>query len=165
MLLTWPPVYQRLVLPAFGLCRTLRTPLRLALPRRRLTLLQAGVPPDLDVAHQRVAHRAALIRLLDGIAEVLGFHARHPTPDIQIYACDSHVLYVEGAHGADLQPLGRRAALGQDVRERHRKARAVGGGDELLRAGFALRALGSRGPGDGHFPHRFAAHRELAASL
>jgi hypothetical protein len=33
-----------------------------------LTLLQAGVPPDLDVAHQRVAHGATLIRLLDGVS-------------------------------------------------------------------------------------------------
>src|SRR5215208_1833888 len=83
--------------------------------RVELTLLQAGVPPDLDVAHQRVAHRAALIRLLDGVAEVLGLHARHPAPDIQIYAGDSHVVYVEGAHGADLKPLRRCAALGQNV--------------------------------------------------
>src|SRR5829696_8512115 len=83
--------------------------------RVELTLLQAGVPPDLHVAHQRVAHRAAFIRLLDGVAELLSFHARHPAPDIEIYACDSHVVYVEGAHGAYLQPLGRRAALGQNV--------------------------------------------------
>src|SRR5215212_10866441 len=86
-----------------------------AYARVELTLLQAGVPPDLDVAHQRVAHRAAFIRLLDGVAEVLDFHAWHPAPDIQIDACDSHVLYVEGAHGTDLQPLGRRTALGQNV--------------------------------------------------
>jgi hypothetical protein len=128
-----------------------------------LTLVQASVPPDLDVAQQRVAHGAALMRLLDGVAEVLGFHAGHAAPDIEIDARDSHVVLVERAHGADLQPLGRRAALGQNVGERHREARAVGG-DELLGAGYAVRALGARGLADGHLLNRSAPHRELTAS-
>src|SRR5918997_6570724 len=108
--------------------------------------------------------RASLFRLLDGALEALGVDARDAAADVEVRASYSHFVHVEGAHDADLQPLRGRAPLVQDVRERHREARAVRGGDELLGAGLAVRALGARGPGDGHLPHRPASDRELTAT-
>src|SRR5215211_8799887 len=92
-----------------------------------LILVQGGVDPDLHVAPQCVAHGAPLIRLLDGALEAPGVDARDAAADIEVYARDLYVVYVERAHGADLQPVWWRAPLVQNVRERHREARAVGG--------------------------------------
>src|SRR3712207_6142496 len=127
-------------------------------------LLQAGVHPDLHVAPQRVAHWATLVRLLDGALKAFRVYIRDVTADVQVDARDLHVVHVERAHGPDLQLLRGCATLVQNVRERHRKARAVGGGDQLLGAGLAVRALGARGPGDRHLPHRPATDRELAVT-
>src|SRR3712207_6720667 len=93
----------------------------------RLTFVEAGVYPHLHVAAQGVGDGAALLRLLDGALEALGVDARDAAADVEVRARDLYVVYVERAHGADLQPLGRRAPLVQNVRERHREARAVGG--------------------------------------
>jgi len=52
------------------------------------------------------------------------------------------LLGIKGDGGGDVQPRRLVAGPGQDIRERHRVAGGVGGGQHLLRAGLSLGPLG-----------------------
>src|SRR6185369_10401842 len=62
--------------------------------------------------------------------------------------------------GGDVELLGRVAALRELVRERHREARGVRGGDQLLGARLPVGSLGARGPRDRQLAERAAAAGE-----
>jgi hypothetical protein len=85
-------------------------------------------------------------------SEALLVEAGDPAVDLECGAGDDDaaaLLGIEGDGGGDVQALGRVAGLGQEVRERHRVAGGVGGGQQLLGAGLAVGALGPGCPGDG----------------
>src|SRR6266508_2133427 len=109
---------------------------------------------------QRLAHRAvrlgSLCRLLELLGRQPGDGAAHSDEDP-----GDALTGLEGDVGGGLQSLGRIAALSQRVRQRHREARRVRGGDELLRTRAPGRLFCAGGPRDveGAEARRFERHR------
>src|SRR5262249_17202131 len=111
---------------------------------------QARLKGDLG-AGERLADRAVGLGLLRGALEVLRRDARHSGADRQVDPGDALArLERDVRPGVDL--LRGSAGPREAVRERHREARAVRGGDELLGARLAIGLLGPRRP----------VHRELS---
>ena len=71
---------------------------------------------------------------------------------------------VENATRAGSEAFGWCAGLSEDERERHREARRMRGGDQLLRARLSLRGLRSRRPCDGQAAERAASRAQSPAS-
>ena len=69
--------------------------------------------------------------------------------NVEVDSGDLKRLIIQGTHGVDFEPRGRRVLRGQGVGERHRVARRVGRGYQLLGVRHALRALGAGDKGDG----------------
>jgi hypothetical protein len=92
----------------------------------------AGGEPEFGVASHSVRDRAQLLGLLNGVLEILIVNAEYSARHAQAQGGDLELLVVEDTHDIDIDTLRRRVVLGRDVGERHRVARRVGGGQQLL---------------------------------
>ena len=106
-----------------------------------------GVHITVQGVVEGLAHRAVLLGVLSGRDEPGLVQTRHGALHGDVDAGDAGAR-LEGHFGLGVQ-LGRRVAgLGESVRESHGEAAGMSGGDQLFRAGLAVRLLGTRRPGD-----------------
>jgi len=117
-----------------------------------LLLLERGVQGDVH-AGERLADRAARLRRLGGLGELLGVQALHLAAHREL---DARQLEAAGRVGAErhvglhVQRLRDAAGLADQRGQLHRIAGGVGGRDEFLGAGGSAGVIG--GPlGKGHF--------------
>jgi SDR family mycofactocin-dependent oxidoreductase len=109
-----------------------------------LLLLKGGVQGDVH-AGERLADRAALLRRLRGLGELLGVQAVHLAADGELDAGELEAAGRVGAErhvGLHIQRLGGAAGLADQRGQLHGVAGRVGGRDELLRAGNSSGVLG-----------------------
>src|ERR671916_145878 len=109
--------------------------------------LQVGLQLDLHVAPQGIRDGAELLGLPGGVLEFVLTDTGHRTSHVEVYVRDLELLVVQRTHRIHLDPLRLCVVLSQDVGERHRVARRVGGGYELLGTGLTVGTLDPRGKG------------------
>ena len=94
---------------------------------------------------ERLRDRAARLRVLGRLDE-----AASSSPGTRPRTVSAIFVIPVAGHERDrrrrVELVGRRAGLREAVRERHREAGGVGGGDQLLGARLPSRLLGARGP-------------------
>src|SRR5829696_3529280 len=121
----------------------------------RLRLGERRVDCHLDVFAEGLRDRAIVLRLLGRLAEAVLVEPVHLATDLEAHRRHPEAVadLVEGRRCLAFEAPRRRPCLRKPVCERHRDARGVRGGDELLGARVLVGCLGTRAPLDGRVAH------------